>query len=180
MLNGVHIDDNTGTAQWDQPSPERSAGKRPAQAAFGSDKDRNAHQHDGFSNVSDPQQTPSNLHMDNQNGVQDLSTRIMAHMLGLEMPGVEPSTSFFPGYEWWPRTSQGYPQPPPQAPIQSPTFSGHGLDRDLLGNVAEPSTMVTQDLDWMQAVTPVPQGQPPVISNLNLNYPYDFQQYGGP
>ena len=117
--------------------------------------------------------------MDNQNGVQDLSTRIMAHMLGLEMPGVEPSTSFFPGYEWWPRNNQGYPQPPPQAPIQPATFSGHGSDRDLLGNVTDPSTMVTQDLDWMQTATPV-QGQPPVISNLNLSYPYDFQQYGGP
>lgn len=37
-------------------------------------------------------------------GIQDMSTRIMAHMLGLDLPGVEPSTSYYPGYEWWPRT----------------------------------------------------------------------------
>lgn len=34
----------------------------------------------------------------------DSSKRIMANMLGLDVPGVEPSTSFFPGYEWWPRS----------------------------------------------------------------------------
>jgi hypothetical protein len=32
-------------------------------------------------------------------GVQDMSTRMMAHMLGLETPGLWPSASYFPGYE---------------------------------------------------------------------------------
>ncbi len=38
----------------------------------------------------------------------------MAHMLGLEIPGVEPSTSYYPGYEWWPRNHGGSSQQPPQ------------------------------------------------------------------
>jgi hypothetical protein len=40
-------------------------------------------------------------------GAED--TRIMARMLGLEIPGVQASTSYFPGYEYWP----SIPMPPP-------------------------------------------------------------------
>jgi hypothetical protein len=29
--------------------------------------------------------------------------RLLAHMLGLDLPGAEPSTSYLPGYEWWSR-----------------------------------------------------------------------------
>lgn len=29
--------------------------------------------------------------------------RLLAHMLGLDLPGAEPSSSYLPGYEWWPR-----------------------------------------------------------------------------
>lgn len=43
--------------------------------------------------------------------MQDLTTRIMAHMLGLDVPGVEASTSYYPGYEWWPRSGTQSPQP---------------------------------------------------------------------
>ena len=35
--------------------------------------------------------------------VSTTENRILAHMLGIDMPGVEPSTSYLPGYEWWPR-----------------------------------------------------------------------------
>ena len=53
--------------------------------------------------------TPSNVFNQNTisgSGVQDTNTRLMAHMLGLEIPGVETSTSCHPGYEWWPRPNQ--------------------------------------------------------------------------
>jgi hypothetical protein len=43
-------------------------------------------------------------------------TRVMARMLGLEVPGMQSTTSYFPGYEWWP-SMQIQPQqamPPPQ------------------------------------------------------------------
>ena len=30
-------------------------------------------------------------------------SRLLAHMLGLDLPAVEPLTSYLPGYEWWSR-----------------------------------------------------------------------------
>ncbi|KAL6298707.1 hypothetical protein BKA93DRAFT_753959 [Sparassis latifolia] len=33
----------------------------------------------------------------------DAHLRVLAHSLGLSVPGVEASTSFYPGYRWWPR-----------------------------------------------------------------------------
>lgn len=62
-------------------------------------------------------------------GVQDLGTRMMAHFLGLDVPGMEPSTSFYPGYEWWHRSGQGgaYPQQQQQQqPQQGSTGGGRG------------------------------------------------------
>ncbi|TFY53230.1 hypothetical protein EVG20_g10211 [Dentipellis fragilis] len=38
---------------------------------------------------------------------EDASNRMLAQMLGLDIPGLEPSTSYFPGYEWWPRNGNG-------------------------------------------------------------------------
>ncbi|KAG5219880.1 zinc cluster transcription factor [Salix suchowensis] len=54
-------------------------------------------------------QAPSSFDPATVNGVQDLNMRIMAHMLGLDIPGIEASTSFYPGYEWWPRTNEKMP-----------------------------------------------------------------------
>lgn len=176
-MSGVHLGPAvSSTNHWEQAPQDRN--KRPAEAAFDSGRDANYHQNDDYNHIADPQmQHPGNTQMNNGNGVRDLSTRIMAHMLGLEMPGVEPSTSYFPGYEWWPRNNQGFPQPPPQVPVQSTTYSGQGSDHTLLGGVPDPSTMVTPDLDWMQSMTPTSQNQPTALNNLNLNYPYDFPQY---
>ncbi|KAJ7786593.1 fungal-specific transcription factor domain-containing protein [Mycena metata] len=42
----------------------------------------------------------------NVDGVQDMANKLMAHMLGLDLPGVEPSTSFYTGCDWWARPSQ--------------------------------------------------------------------------
>ncbi|KAF8971739.1 fungal-specific transcription factor domain-containing protein [Flammula alnicola] len=68
-----------------------------------------------------PEPAAANNNMQNNtNGVQDISTRLMAHMLGLEVPGVEPSTSYFPGYEWWPRNQGGSSQQ--QQPSQNPAY----------------------------------------------------------
>jgi hypothetical protein len=50
-------------------------------------------------------------------GVQDVANKLMAHMLGLDIPGVEPSTSFYTGCDWWarpnqePMSPQNWPQP---------------------------------------------------------------------
>lgn len=70
--------------------------KRPAEDAFGLDKASDVLSQDIFG----PDQVD----------FQDMSTRIMAQMLGLDMPGMEPSTSYLPGYEWWPRQEALSPQ----------------------------------------------------------------------
>lgn len=94
LLNGVKLrsDDLPTTSQF--PTPDRP--KRLADYAFGPEETSNYRQRGAFP-AYDHRSTPAG------NGVQDLSTQIMAHMLGLAVPGVEPSTSYYPGYEWWPR-----------------------------------------------------------------------------
>ncbi|KAF6766696.1 fungal-specific transcription factor domain-containing protein [Ephemerocybe angulata] len=171
LLNGVHLGNSVSSSSyWEYPQQDRS--KRQAHDAFEDEKNSNYLQTENYPALHDQQNG-----MSSENGVQDLSTRIMAHMLGLEMPGVEPSTSYFPGYEWWPRTNQGYPQPPPQGPVHSGPYSSQGDHDSMLGPVVDPSTMVSSDLDWIQTTSPTGQN-PNSINNLNLNYPYDFQQYG--
>ncbi|KIY50437.1 hypothetical protein FISHEDRAFT_64668 [Fistulina hepatica ATCC 64428] len=95
--------------------------KRDANDAFGLEKSSDFLQREAFggsNNAFGPQQS-SVSQQPNNNGVQDLSTRIMAHMLGLDIPGIEPSTSFYPGYEWWPRGMQERSQFPAPSPATS-------------------------------------------------------------
>lgn len=80
--------------------------KRQADDAFGREKSSEILSREAFS------QAPA----DETPGIDDVSTRIMAHMLGLDIPGIEASTSYYPGYEWWPRSgldgsSDEYPSP---------------------------------------------------------------------
>ncbi|KAJ6575396.1 fungal-specific transcription factor domain-containing protein [Mycena capillaripes] len=48
----------------------------------------------------------------NVDGVQDVANKLMAHMLGLDIPGMEPSTSFYTGCDWWARPNQDSPMTP--------------------------------------------------------------------
>lgn len=101
-------------AQPDSPGSQ----KRDAEDAFGSEKpvDYPAHVSlGGTATQAETQYRPVDP------GVQDLSSRIMAHMLGFEVPGVEASTSYYPGYEWWPRGQGGS-----QGPTRSHT--GHAVN----------------------------------------------------
>ena len=53
------------------------------------------------------------------------SDRVLAHMLGLDIPGIEPSTSYLPGYQWWPRGQAPNGQAgPSQQPMQQQIASG--------------------------------------------------------
>jgi len=102
-------------------------------------------------------------------GVQDLSTRIMAHMLGLDVPGVEPSTSYYPGYEWWPRHGQGQPgqvMPSSQIP-QNPSYSQAPIHTN-----AQPQP--SSDLNVYNG--PVAGWAPGGIPDYS--YSYNFNQYG--
>lgn len=88
-------------------NPDRQ--KRGAEDAFGREKSSDFLQREAFGDSGSKERIAT--------GIQDISTRMMAHMLGLDIPGIEPSTSYYPGYEWWPRTTNAtqppYQQPPP-------------------------------------------------------------------
>lgn len=78
-------------------APDRQ--KRGADDAFGRERSADVLQREVFGDSgSKERMTPTA-------GIQDISTRMMAHMLGLDIPGIETSTSYYPGYEWWPRAT---------------------------------------------------------------------------
>ena len=155
--------------------------KRPAQDAFGEEKSSDYLQREAFGAVQPTDQPPRDqgLEENNVNGVQDISTRLMAHMLGLEVPGVEPSTSYYPGYEWWPRMNQGminqgYSQP-----------MGHPQNPAYPGNTEFPPDMQSMHPGGNTGPNWEPQMHavvPPQDYGLNhgqqLAYNYDFGHYG--
>jgi len=99
LLNGVKVQVDSNLPPLVQ-GPDRQ--KRAADDAFG-EKSSDVLQREAFSD-SPGERPPQN------SGIQEISTRMMAHMLGLDIPGIEPSTSYYPGYEWWPRVNQPAPQ----------------------------------------------------------------------
>lgn len=56
--------------------------------------------------------------------VSTAENRLLAHMLGLDIPGVEPSTSYLPGYEWWPRDQNKSQTPDSSQPVSPSPGSG--------------------------------------------------------
>ncbi|KAF9567781.1 hypothetical protein CPC08DRAFT_739993 [Agrocybe pediades] len=187
LVSGVHLRANAQTTP--QPPPQQyqyvDRNKRGARDAFGEDKSADYLRRDQYRSPGAPDYGPpvntnvgntnNNSNFTDVNGVQDISTRLMAHMLGLEIPGAEPSTSYFPGYEWWPRMSQNMPPP--------------GDNQGYAGNTADFSDMQAMNsggngaTNWEQNLpTPVITGEYGLgnnnSSNSNLNYTYDFGQYG--
>jgi hypothetical protein len=135
LLNGVKMD-NISPPQFH----DLARYKRQADDAFGHEKP--------------PQQVSKDPHHDGENGVQDLGTRIMAQMFGYHIPGVEPSTSFLPGYEWWPRS---------EGDSRSVT---HAESRN--SHVIPPSSnegIVEAPHEWTQASVP------------NMNYSFNFGSF---
>jgi len=140
--------------------PDRN--KRPAEDAFG--EDRSGSYGTGFDMPGNDNLTRQSGNGGDGSGVQDVSTRLMAHMLGLEMPGIEPSTSYFPGYEWWPRMNQGVGPPSGNA--------GFPLNTDYnTGDMQQIPENGPTGQNWMPSnmATPLDYG---------LTYQYDFGQYG--
>ncbi|KDQ63123.1 hypothetical protein JAAARDRAFT_367704 [Jaapia argillacea MUCL 33604] len=79
---------------------------------------------------------------------QDSSKRIMAHMLGLDVPGIEPSTSYFPGYEWWPSTT---PTPPTPQPTSTSFLRGTPSPPEYPA-APESSLRHPRPVDWHQGI----------------------------
>lgn len=107
LLYGVKVQVDSNLTPMLQ-GPDRQ--KRGADDAFGGEKSSDFLQREVFGDSG------SKGPMTSTAGIHDISTRMMAHMLGLDIPGIEPSTSYYPGYEWWPRATNavhepGYEQP---------------------------------------------------------------------
>ncbi|KAI0036598.1 fungal-specific transcription factor domain-containing protein, partial [Vararia minispora EC-137] len=107
LVHGAQTHIDNGFPQYPVGSSRQP--KRPAEDAFGlSEKVSDILQQEAFeersrthvpqSEVAQPRPTGSpNL------ASADTTNRVLAHMLGLDIPGIEPSTSYLPGYQWWPR-----------------------------------------------------------------------------
>ncbi|KAF9225551.1 hypothetical protein BS17DRAFT_751446 [Gyrodon lividus] len=142
LLNGVKVQVDSNLAPLVQ-GPDRQ--KRGADDAFGKEKSSDFLQREAFA---------AKERVTSSAGIQDISTRMMAHMLGLDIPGIEPSTSYYPGYEWWPRATNAMP-PPYQQPPSITSASGS----ESLMNMNYPTT---QEQEWR-------------IQGPSTNYAYDFQ-----
>ncbi len=160
LLNGVQLTfDNAQTSE-DSNSPGR---KRQADIAFAQEKSSDYLQREAFGDLNGPPQP------EQETGVQDLSTRIMAHMLGLDIPGIEPSTSFYPGYEWWPRNGQSQgSQPMSPVVAQGPTVDANPVASSLNELDFGGGGSSRQGDEWLQSN----------VGAGGLPYPYNFNQYG--
>lgn len=120
LLHGVKVQVD-GNVNPMLPAPDRQ--KRGAEDAFGREKSSDFLQREAFRDSGSKERMPS------ATGIQDISTRMMAHMLGLDVPGIEPPTPYYPGYEWWPRATDvvhgPYQQPPPRTDATSPEVYVH-------------------------------------------------------
>jgi hypothetical protein len=144
LLNGVKIQFDNAWTHLDPSSDHRR--KRPADDAFGKEKSSDLLQREAFGVLADKDMPSSD-----GNGVQDISTRIMAHMLGLDIPGIEPSTSYLPGYEWWPRHNGNEHAPPPRStpPMgsSSPSSGGYDGQPDWYRTSADPHPVYAFDMN---------------------------------
>jgi len=135
--------------------------KRPAEAAFGQEKSSNYLQREAFRGPS-----PDTSNEEGDNGVQELGSRIMAHMLGLHIPGFEPSTSYLPGYEWWPRSNE---VAPPGSHQLSPAPMGYGSRNELAShsNTVPGGAASSGGNQWTSVSLPA-----------ETSYTYDFDRFG--
>ncbi|KAF8445677.1 fungal-specific transcription factor domain-containing protein [Boletus edulis BED1] len=120
LLHGVKVQVDSNLTPMLQ-GPDRQ--KRGADDAFGREKSSDFLQREAFGDSG------SRERMTSTPGIQDISTRMMAHMLGLDIPGIEPSTSYYPGYEWWPRATNTM-----QAPYQQPSPSAQSSESQINTN----------------------------------------------
>lgn len=139
LLNGVRVQVDS-TIPPLVHGPDRQ--KRAADDAFG-ERSSDVLQREAFGDVLQRERAPQN------SGIQEISTRMMAHMLGLDIPGIEPSTSYYPGYEWWPRANQPSPQ----------SYHGSSTSASSLINMDYP---LPTDQDWR-------------VQNPASNYSYEYQ-----
>lgn len=156
LLNGVKILDGNHASQLLQTkSPERP--KRMAEDAFGQEKTQDYPQRGVYTDRGTP--AINQISFQNQNGVQDFSTRIMAHMLGLDIPDVEPPAPYYPpAFQW-------------STPMAPPPGSGPVGNLNLGAQTAVGVPTENDDLEsWTYPVL-----EPARVPD---SYSYDFSQFG--
>ncbi|PPQ72267.1 hypothetical protein CVT24_004684 [Panaeolus cyanescens] len=177
LLNGVQLRTSAHAQNGSQyTSVDRN--KRAAQDAFGDEQAPTYIPREPFGDSGPPTRSDDGG-QGGTGGVQDMSTRLMAHMLGLEIPGVEPSTSYFPGYEWWPRINSGHNSQPALTPQQP-----YALEAEYQSSIpvmgpshsegVTPSAGSSANTQWIQDPQTISQSQ---SYPMNLNYTYNFGQY---
>jgi hypothetical protein len=93
-------------------------------------------------------------------------TRIMARMLGLEIPGVQASTSYFPGYEYWPSIAM--------PPLQAMSIHTNPMHTNQAVRVSLPPMMTPQPVasQQQQQPSPISASSPHDWNNSMAGYGY--------
>jgi len=144
--------------------------KRPAQDAFEDEKPSKFSGQEQFVGHGGAEQT--GISLQHGNGVQDMGTRLMAHMLGLD--GVDSSTHYYSGNHWYPRLAQTSALQGEIPNLQYPLSAEIGGDMQVLNTGGMASSVAGQTSEW----SPQTSATPSEYGMSNLTYPYDFVQYG--
>jgi hypothetical protein len=148
--------------------------KRPAQDAFEDEKASDFSQQEQFVAHSGAEQNPVGIPLQNGNGVQDMSTRLMAHMLGLEVAGVDSSTHYYSGSNWYPRLAQTSTLQTDIPNLQYPLSADVGGDMQAMNTGALASSVAGQASEW----SPQTSATPSEYGMNNMSYSFDFGQFG--
>ena len=157
---------------------QRHDRKRPATDAFEEEKSSDFGRQERYGRRAGVEPTQAiGLPLQHGNGAQDMSTRLMAHMLGLEVASVETSTQYYPGCQWYPRLAPHTSSPSSSQGdlqvMQYPSSGDFGGDMNTVNSGGMPGSVAVPSSEWSpQTTTPSEYG----INNLN--YTYDFGQYG--
>ncbi|KAF8808141.1 hypothetical protein BYT27DRAFT_7190259 [Phlegmacium glaucopus] len=112
--------------------------------------------------------------VNNASGVQEINTRLMAHMLGLEVPGNDPST-YYLLHSPPPFIAGGSSQPSSQQPSSQqllyPSSAGFTSDMQTINPVVMSGDGTGAGSSWAQNIAA------PGSYGIN-NYMYDFEGYG--
>lgn len=145
--------------------------KRPAQDAFEDEKEL-SRQEQFVAHSTGAEHTPvAGIPLQQGNGVQDMSTRLMAHMLGLEVAGVDPSTHYYSGSQWYPRLAQTSTLQSDISNLQYPLSADIGGDMPTMNAVGMATSVAGQASEWSPQTSATP-------SDYGMTYPYEFGQYG--
>ncbi|KAF9531948.1 fungal-specific transcription factor domain-containing protein [Crepidotus variabilis] len=166
LLNGVQLRQPPPTFGTQQRSTDR---QKRARDAFDEDKPVDYSSQNSYSTHSSMMEQPTlpGLPIQAGNGVHEMSDRLMAHMLGLDVMGVDPTTQYVPGSHWYPRLAPGATSHMDLQNLQYPLSPEYG-------NSPQGLNVGPQMSSW--APSSAAPGNDYGMGSLGYNY--DFGQYG--